>query len=247
MASGYANRMNKAIIVPLLLIALLVAFVLDPRNQTAFKLMVSNLATEQAVMKGVGFRAPFVPDKPPAKTVPSRYPTAFIWEDDATLKYAELEDGYLQTFGLRLQDGQVMKKEEDEELGSFRFKFNPPSDPLHPGHSLVAVNSPYLRLSFAPLGPIEFENVRNLPETKWLQREENEQAAVWNCKPGDVIGIKLERIKSYPVPISSESATIKALYAKVLIKKLSHEAVRIDYVFGIDGKNDFPPPNHAAD
>lgn len=240
--------MKKTLIAPVLFAVLLLGFVLDSRNQAAFKLLIQNAATEQAVMKGVVFKAPFIPDKAPPKVPLSRYPAQFIWEDDATLKYSELEDGYLQSYGIRLTDGQVMKKEEEEGLASFRFKFNPPSDPLHPGHSLVAVNSPYIRLSFAPLGRIDFDNLRQIPSTKWLHHEENEQAAIWDCKPGDVIGIKLEKVKLNPQEgEATGSINAKVLFTKVMLKKLSHESVRFDFVFRIDGKNEFPAPNHAAD
>lgn len=239
--------MKKALIAPVLFAVLLIGFILDSRNQAAFKILVQNAATEQAIMKGVVFKAPFIPDKAPPKAPLGRYPTELIWEDDATLKYSELEEGYLQSYGIRLNDGQVMKAEEEEGLASFRFKFNPPGDPLHPGHTLVAVNSPYLQLSFAPLGRIDFDNLRQIPSTKWLHREENEQAAVWNCKPGDVIGIKLARLKPNPAEEASGSAKAKVLYAKVMLKKLSHESVRFDFVFRIDGKNEFPAPHPAAD
>ncbi|MNX60627.1 hypothetical protein D3C86_915370 [compost metagenome] len=225
------------------------AFVADLRNQAALRLVVNNMAAEKPVMQGVVFKVPFLKDPPPKKAYHGLYPEHFTWGTDAVLKYYDLGEGYWQTPGINLVNGRSVENEADEWQAHFRFKFNPPSDPLHPGHTLVAIDSPQHALSFAPLGPVDFDAVRTIPADKWLKRNESERAAVWNLKAGDVVGIKIDAV-SLAEPEratgSAKPATPKrhAFVAKVRLKKLSHATVRFDFVYRNDGKLDFPAPNY---
>ena len=247
MFPGYADPMKQAVLTSSLVVALFVAFVLDHRNQAAFKLMLTNTATNQVVMKGVIFHFPFLPDPPAPKVLPSRYPKEFIWDDNCIVKYEDLGGGFLQTMGFRLTDGSVIKKDQDAWQGNFLFKYDPPDSPLHPGYAIVANNASPYRLAFADLGQVDFDEVRSIPPSTWLHYAPNEEPAIWNCQPGDVIGLRLEKIRSNPGETASGSFKTKVLYAKLMLDKLSYESVRFDYVFRVDGKNAFVPPNPQAD
>lgn len=223
------------------------AFAADSRNQAALRLVVANMAAEKPAMQGVAFKVPFLKDPPPKKAYPGLYPEHFTWGTDAVLKYADLGDGYWQTPGINLVNGRSVESEADEWQAHFRFKFNPPTDPLHPGHTLVAVDSPQHTLSFAPLGAVDFEAVREIPADRWLKRHENERPAVWDLKAGDVVGIKIEAVSlSEPASAGAKPGPPKrhSFVAKLLLKKLSHETVRFDFVYRNDGKQAFPAPNH---
>lgn len=242
-ASGYAGVMNKALIAMVGLgLAGAGLFGADPRNQAALRLIVQNAASEKPPMQGVVFKAPFVPDPPPKKAYTTLYPQHFTWGTDAVLKYYDLGEGYWQTNGINLNDGQEIKKDEEEWRAHFRFKSNPASDPLHPGHSLLAIDSPQHKVTFAPLGRVDYDSVRTIPANRWLKTTENEQAAVWNLKPGDVIGVKIEAVE-----LNGNPKKRQTFLAKVMLQKLSHDAVRFDYVYRNDGKLEFPKPNRADD
>lgn len=216
----------------------------DPRNQAALRLMIQNAAAEKPPMKGVTFRVPFVPDPPPKKAYTTLYPQHFTWGTDAVLKYYDLGEGYWQTNGINLNDGQEIKKEEEEWRAHFRFKSNPASDPLHPGHSLLAIDSRQHKVTFAPLGQVDFDGVRTIPANKWMKPTANEQAAVWKLQPGDVIGIRIDAMELGE--LGTPNGKTHTFVAKVLLHKLSHDAVRFDYVYRNDGKQEFPRPNPDA-
>jgi len=238
--------MNKALIAVLGLgLVGGVLFGADPRNQAALRLIVQNAAAEKPPMKGVTFKVPFVPDPPPKKAYTTLYPQHFTWGTDAVLKYYDLDGGYWQTNGINLNDGQEIKKDEEEWRAHFRFKSNPASDPLHPGHSLLAISSPQHRVTFAPLGQVEYDSVRTIPANRWLTPTANEQAAVWNVKPGDVIGVRIDASELHEA--GANKGKTQTFIAKVLIHKLSHDSVRFDYVYRNDGKLEFPKPNRDAD
>ncbi|MNY65705.1 hypothetical protein D3C86_2030210 [compost metagenome] len=89
--------------------------------------------------------------------------------------------------------------------------------------------------------------MREIPADKWLKRSENERAAVWNLKAGDVVGVKVDAVSlAEPASGSAKSAAPKrhTFVAKVLLKKLSHSTVRFDFVYRNDGKLTFPAPNY---
>lgn len=239
--------MNKALIaiLGLGLVGGSVLFGADPRNQAAMRLVVQNAAAEKPPMKGVAFKIPFVPDPPPKKAFPGLYPQHFTWGTDAILKYYDLGEDYWQTNAINLNDGQEIKKEEDEWRAHFRFKSNPASDPLHPGHSLLAVESKQHRVSFAPLGSVDFDTVRTIPAKKWLKTTENEQPAVWNLKAGDVVGVRIDAVELGDT--GNPQGKKHTFIAKVLLHKLSHDSVRFDYVYRNDGKLEFPKPSRDAE
>jgi hypothetical protein len=239
--------MNKAILaaIGLAVAAGLGAFGADPRNQAALRLIVANMAAEKPAMKDVAFKVPFMKDPPPKKAYSTLYPEHFTWGTDAILKYSDMGDGYWQTSGINLVNGRSIENEADEWQAHFRFKFNPSTDPLHPGHTLVAIDSPQHALSFAPLGAVDFEGVRQIPNDKWLKRSENERAAVWNLKAGDVVGVRVDAVSLSAPASGSKVPKRQTFVAKLLLKKLSHSTVRFDFVYRNDGKSDFPAPNHS--
>lgn len=239
--------MNKALIaiMGLGLVGGVVLFGADPRNQAAVRLVLQNAAAEKPPMTGVAFKIPFVPDPPPKKAYTTLYPQHFTWGTDAILKYYDLGDGYWQTNSINLNDGREIKTEDEEWRAHFRFKSNPASDPIHPGHSLLAVESKQHRVTFAPLGAVDYDSVRTIPANRWLNPSENEQSAVWNLKAGDVIGVRIEAVELQEA--GSAKAKKQIFIAKVLLHKLSHDSVRFDYVYRNDGKLEFPKPNREEE
>jgi len=101
-------------------------------------------------------------------------------------------------------------------------------------------------VTFAYLGAVDFDDVRRIPEGKWLRPAANEAPAVWNLKPGDVVGVRIEA-----VPIGESLKTDlkerKTFLAKLVVNKLSHESVRFDFVYRDDGKQEFPAPNRPKE
>lgn len=240
--------MNKGLLLGMGLLAGLGAFGADPRNQAAFKLILRNASDERPPMQGVAFKVPFLKDPPPAAKPQTLYPEHFTWATDAVLKYYSLGPGYWQTNGINLNDGQEIKTDEDEWKAHLRFKSNPGSDPLHPGHEILGMDSPQHHVTFAPLGAVDFDSVRRIPDAAWLKTSPSEQAAVWNLKPGDVVGVRVDAVS-----LEDSSATGSMpprrhhlFVAKILLHKLSHDSVRFDFVYRNDGKQDFPPPNPSA-
>lgn len=222
------------------------AFVADHRNQSAIHQILENTAAARPAMQGVQFKVPFLKDPPPKKAYTTLYPKYFTWGTDATLKYYDMGEGYWQTNGISLNDGREVKDENNEFQAHLRFKSNPASDPLHPGHSILAMDSKQHHVTFAPLGQVDFDAVRTIPESKWLHPAPNEAAAVWNLKPGDVVGIRVDA-----VPMEEEATGSKPQHrifqAKMVLNKLSHESVRFDFVYRNDGKQEFPSPNRSKE
>lgn len=233
----------------LIFIALALAFVglffADPRNQRATQQAVRNAAAAKPVTADVAFKLPFVPDGPTPTPYLRRYPARFMWGDELVMKYQDMGDGYLQTVALNLNDGHEIKDQENEWLAHIRFKFNPEDDPLHPGHSILGVESPAHELMFAPLGQVDFDTVRVLPLDKFIHRAESELPAVWRLKAGDVIGIKI-----FAFDMDDAGKRLrgnKTFGAKIRISMLSHSAVRFDYVYRTDGQVEFPAPVYMPD
>lgn len=236
------------LIVALILAALVGLFFADKRNQSAVQLALQNAAVAKPVAAGVAFKVPFLPDGPTPPPFRQRYPARFMWGDDVTMKYSSMDEGYLQTAAINLNDGHEVKDVENEWLAHVRFKFNPPSDPLHQGHALLAVASPAHELAFAHLGQVDFDQVRTIPDAAYLHAAPNELPAIWNLQAGDVVGIKIVAFDTDPYG-KRLPATAKPFVAKLRIAMLSHDAVRFDYVYRSDGQQGFPPPvrNPAED
>ena len=241
-------------------------FFADARNRTSLTTVLENAAAAKPAMQGVGFRIPFVPDPPKATPKPTLYPTGFDWLEGYIMKYYELGEGYWQTRPLDLLNGVEITNEDVEEYrGHLRFKYNPPDDPLHPGHALVATNSDQHVIRFAHLRGGDFFALEQIPEHAFKTPFEGELAAAWALEAGDTIGIKLDSQVTL-TDEASDSATAegaaektaestgstkvrverRVTYAKLYIRKLSHNDVQFDYLHRTDGKPTFPRPNPAA-
>lgn len=235
-------------------------FFADARNRNSVKTVLENAAAAKPAMEGVAFRIPFMPDAPKATPKPSLYPPGVDWLEGYVLKYYEVGEGYWQTRPLDLLNGVEIANEDVEEYrGHFRFKFNPEDDPLHPGHALVATNSDAHTIRFAHLRGGEFHALEHIPEHSFKEPYENELPAVWTLEPGDTIGIKLDTKVTLTTPEATGAAAVLAspkppetrverrvTYAKLYIRKLSHNDVQFDYLHRTDGKPTFPRPNPAA-
>ena len=238
-------------------------FFADARNRTSLNTVLENTAAAKPAMEGVAFRLPFVPDAPKATPKPTLFPKGFDWLDGYLMKYYEVGEGYWQTRPLDLLNGVEITNEDVEEYrGHFRFKYNPPHDPLHPGHALVATNSEGHVIRFAHLRGGDFFALEQIPEQAFKEPFAGELAAAWGLEAGDTIGIRLDS-KVTIIEDASGSATAGATeatasaspktrierrvtYAKLYIRKLSHNDVQFDYLHRTDGKPTFPRPNPAA-
>lgn len=225
--------MRNLIIAGILSVAAVVLFFADMRNQAATTRLLENMAAAKPAMQDVAFKVPFVPDAPKAAQRPTRYQAGFHWADHVSLKLYDLGGGYWQTNAFELLAGQEAD-EKNEWRAHVRFKFNPPTDPLHPGHSIVAVADTDHSIRFAPLGAVDFGKLSAIPAARWRQPVGSELPAVWKLKPGDVVGLKV-------------TTKGKTMIAKLHVRKLSHQDVRFDYVLRSDDKGGFPPPNPLAD
>lgn len=238
-------------------------FLADARNRTSLTTVLENAAAAKPAMQGVAFRVPFMPDPPQATPKPTLFPTGFDWLDGYVMKYYEIGEGYWQTRPLDLLNGVEITNEDIEEYrGHFRFKYNPPHDPLHPGHAMVATNSEGQSIRFAHLRGGDFFALEQIPESAFKTPFEGELAAAWSLEAGDTIGIRLDSRVTLSEPeatgsaatIAAESATQspktrverRVTYAKLFIRKLSHNDVQFDYLHRTDGKPTFPRPNLAA-
>lgn len=242
-------------------------FFADARNRTSLNTVLQNAAAAKPAMEGVAFRIPFVPDPPKPTPKPSLYPPGFDWLEGYVMKYYELGEGYWQTRPLDLLNGvEIVNEDVEEYRGHFRFKFNPPSDPLHPGHALVATNSEEHVIRFAHLRGGDFFALEHIPEYAFKIPASGELAAAWGLEPGDTIGIRLDSKITLTEPVATGSEAVAAAdaeaeaetappktrverrvtYAKLFVRKLSHNDVQFDYLHRTDGKPTFPRPNPAA-
>ena len=208
----------------------------------------------------MAFVFPLVPHHSPKPTPVPIYPPSITFDDDRVLHYVDSGAGCWQTevYDL-LADGPT--EPDEEEQGDFRFKFNPPYDPLHPGHSILSVSGSRNSVTFANLGKRDFDSIRSFKGIRWLRTLKAEAPAVWGLQPGDCIALRIKTDFSNPViPLAtvSEEATDsgapspkptvrpkvhQTTYAKIFIEKLSHDTVRFDYVYQTDGTDHFPPPH----
>lgn len=240
-------------------------FFADARNRTSLTTVLENAAAAKPAMQDVAFRVPFMPDPAKATPKPTLFPPGFDWLDGYVMKYYELGEGYWQTRPLDLLNGVEITNEEIEEYrGHFRFKYNPPHDPLHPGHAMVATNSEGHEIRFAHLRGGDFFALEQIPEYSFKTPFEGELAAAWSLEAGDTIGIRLDsrvtitesEATGSEAVVAAESATAtrspktrverRVTYAKLFIRKLSHNDVQFDYLHRTDGKPTFPRPNPAA-
>lgn len=276
--------MRNLVITGLLAVSAVGLFFADPRNRSALTTLLENAAAAKPAMEGVAFRMPFVPDPPKPTPKPTLFPKGFDWLEGYVMKYYELGEGYWQTRPLDLLNGvEIVNEDVEEYRGHLRFKYNPPHDPLHPGHAIVATNSETHEIRFAHLRGGDFFALEHIPEYAFKTPAAGELAAAWGLEPGDTIGIRLDtRVTITESATGSEavegasdsgadapaetndasdleaaadpSASPKpktrverrVTYAKLYIRKLSHNDVQFDYLHRTDGKPTFPKPNLDA-
>lgn len=266
--------MRNLVIAGLIAASAVGLFFADARNRTSLTTVLENAAAAKPAMEGVAFRFPFVPDPPKPTPKPTLYPTGFDFLEGYVMKYYELGEGYWQTRPLDLLNGvEIVNEDVEEYRGHFRFKYNPPGDPLHPGHAMVATNSDAHVIRFAHLRGGDFDALEHIPEHAFKTPFEGELAAAWSLEPGDTIGIKLDSKVIIRLDEASASALAdgdseasapaegdpeaspeppktrterRVTYAKLYIRKLSHNDVQFDYLHRTDGKPTFPRPNLAA-
>jgi len=257
--------MRNLVITGLIAASAVGLFFADARNRTSLTTVLENAAAAKPAMEGAAFRIPFMPDPPKATSKPTLFPQGFDWLEGYVMKYYTLGEGYWQTRPLDLLNGVEITNEDVEEYrGHLRFKFNPPHDPLHPGHALVATNSDSHVIRFAHLRGGDFFALEQIPEDSFKTPSEGELAAAWGLEAGDTIGIKLDSQVTITEPVATGSEAVVAeqeaggplkpksrverrvTYAKLYIRKLSHNDVQFDYLHRTDGKPTFPQPNLAA-
>ncbi|MBM3274596.1 MAG: hypothetical protein FJZ00_05565 [Candidatus Sericytochromatia bacterium] len=258
--------MRKAVLIAVAA-AIPVAFFADGVNRDQFTKLLENTATGKKPMDKVAFVFPLVPHPTPKPSAPPLYPDSILFGEDIVMKYEDLGTGYWQTNGFNMVSGSETEGEEDWQA-HFRFKFNPPDDPLHPGHAVVAISGGRSVVRYARLGKGDFFGYQNLGKTPWIAVAPAETPAIWALSPGETVGMRIDTDLSLPLltaqatadeggsplkPAASPSATPKPVivhkitYAKIFLRKLSHDTVRFDYVFQTDGKPRFPRPNPLAE
>lgn len=214
-----------AAMVLVVLVAATAVFFLYPHNQMMSKRILENMAKARPPMEGVEYRVPFLYKEPPL----AKYPESIVFADNAKLKFFELGADYWSSLPFMLE-GET-RTEETATKAHIRFKFNPPSDPLHPGYSIRAIESPLHKVTFQKAQDGAFYDLETAPASGWLKPLSAEAAAVWDLQPGDIIWVK-----------STESK--KVTYAKFFIRLLSREGVAFDYVYQTDGTPKFPRPRN---
>lgn len=247
-----------------LVVALPVVFFADRINRSQVHTILVNAAKGKPPLQHVAFVFPLIPHPTPSPTPAPVYPDAdqIVYGNDVPLKYEDLGSGYWQTASFNMVDGSPLSSKDDWQ-GQFRFKYNPPDDPLHPGASIVAIAGARSKVRFADLGNRSFYGVSTLKGVRWLVPAAGETPAAWHLHAGDVVAMKLETDVSVPVPLATSSATGSATssaaikprraftihrltFAKVFIRELSQDTVRFDYVYRTDGSPDFPKPHDPA-
>lgn len=244
-----------------------VVFFADPVNREQVNRLLRNLASGKSATDKVSFVFPLIPHPTPRPTPPPLYPESILFAEDVVLKYEDLGTGYWQTPGFNLVSASPTSGESDWQA-HFRFKYNPPDDPLHPGHSMVAIPDGRNRVTFARLGSDDFHGYTDIAKALWIPFAPAETPAVWGLTPGQTIALRIETDLSTPLqgatpePTSAEDAPARPgtptpkpiklkvqrlTYAKLFIRKLSHDTVRFDYVYQTDGKPYFPRPNPRAE
>lgn len=262
----WGKRMRKEVVFGIAALVP-VLFFADPVNRDQVTRLLKNMASGKNATEKVAFVFPLVPHPTPKPTPAPLYPDSILFAEDVILKYEDIGTGYWQTAGFNLVSAQPTSGEADWQA-HFRFKFNPPDDPLHPGHSVVAIPDGRSRMAFTKLGKVDYFAVNDLSRARWIPFAPAETPAVWGLAPGDIIAMRIETDLSTPLqgasaepPAVEEGPPKKATptpkpvnvkvhritYAKIFIRKLSHDTVRFDYVYQTDGKPFFPRPNPLAE
>ena len=244
-----------------------VVFFADPVNRDQLTRLLKDTASGKSTTQKIAFVFPLIPHPTPKPTAPQLYPDSVLFAEDVILKYEDIGAGYWQTSGFNMVSAEPTTGEADWQA-HFRYKFNPPDDPLHPGHAVVAIPDGRSKVSFANLGKGDFYSYGDVSRTKWLKVAAAETPAVWNLSPGAVLAMRIETDLSSPLqgasapppeieegPPRPATPTPKPVniklhrisYAKIFIRKLSHDTVRFDYVYQTDGKPLFPRPNPLAE
>lgn len=233
----------------------LLIFFFDAVNRAQVGLILENAAKGKAPLANVAFVFPLIPHPTPIPSVPPLYPESVLAADDVVLKYEDLGAGYWQTGAFNMVTAERTSGDMDWQA-HFRFKFNPPTDPLHPGHSAVAIAGGRSNVRFANLGSRDFFELVDLGKVKWIAVSTAETPAVWGIMAGESIGLRIETGVVAPVAIGPATVTAapaasplrigRVTYAKLFLKKLSHDTVRFDFVYQTDGKPRFPRPNPLA-
>ncbi|MBU6429163.1 MAG: hypothetical protein KGR26_09155 [Cyanobacteria bacterium REEB65] len=219
----------------------------DPSDRRQVHRLLSNVAAGRPALRDVTFVFPLLPHPTPSPSPVPEYPDTFVYGNDVSLQYEDLGGGYWQTAAFSMLAGELPAAETS--LGQFLFKDDPLSDPLHPGHEIVAVNGSPFRTTFANLGPIDSASALDLQDFHWPVVPAGQEPAAWNLRPGDMVVIRLIRTARLPQVAGSQSATASrsplapVTYAKVFIRKLSHDDVRFDFAYQPAGSASFPRPH----
>ncbi|MBM3266084.1 MAG: hypothetical protein FJZ01_00420 [Candidatus Sericytochromatia bacterium] len=250
-----------ALVVPVLFFA-------DSVNRQQVGRVLENMAAGKAPMEKVAFVFPLVPHPTPKPTPAPLYPDSVLFGEDMVLKYEDLGAGYWQSGGFNMVSGEGTSGEQDWQA-HFRFKFNPPHDPLHPGHSIVAIPGGRSKVRFAKLGDGDFFGFKDLSRAPWIGVAPAETPAVWGITAGMTVAMRIDtdlsvplqtatrpepegtpalnKPKAPPTPPPAPIKVNKLTFAKIFVRKVSHDTVRFDYVYQTDGKPLFPTPNPMAE
>lgn len=254
--------MRRAIFIGLAAL-LPVVFFADGMNRAQVGQILRNTAAGTKPLDKVAFVFPLIPHPTPKPIPPALYPYSILFGEDIGLKYEDLGAGYWQSSAVNMVNGEPTSGDLDWQ-GQFRFKCNPDSDPLHPGHSIVAVPGSRNVIRFAHLGKDDFHSYLSLGKAKWIAVAAAETPAVWRLQPGETVGMRIETDLSTPLMVATESAPAqktkgtppptpkpikmhRVTFAKIFLRKLSQDTVRFDYVFQTDGSPRFPKPNPLAE
>ncbi|MEB3298104.1 MAG: hypothetical protein VKO21_01280 [Candidatus Sericytochromatia bacterium] len=244
--------MKRVVLVSLALgSAIPLLFLSDERNRRQFPTMVRNASSGHPLAKDVRFSVPFVPDPTPTPQVFPPYPEDIVWGEEVSLRLEDLGAGYWQSASVNLWSGSILEGDK-ANLGHLRFKLNPPDDPLHPGHAVLALPGEWHLVRFAPLAAQEWATRTDFSKMAWQQVAPAEVPALWGLEAGKAFVVRIDlKAPEMPPPVavatltataSTMSATPeprktqpKRLLAKVFLRKLSLDNVRFDYVLQTNG------------
>lgn len=225
-----------------------VVFLAPPANRLAMRILLTNTAAGRPVMAGVHFVVPLAP-RPTPTPDDQPYPAGVDYGDDVGLDLYQLGEGYWQTAPFSLVDGRATSEIEDWRA-QFRFKRIPPGDPIHAsGYYIVGTGGERNQIWFDDLGTGDLAAVHAIPLRGWHGEADAMQAMIGPLQAGEVVALKLLTTAPEEVftPASAEASASDRLvttrtttYAKLLVRKLSQEEVRFDFVYLADGRSKFP-------